>query len=76
MGFKEFIEKQRGIYDKFRDTSAIEQGGLVPRIPNQQGGYFIAFRHPDKIVPIPVGIYPDQFSLKFHPDFYNQVHLY
>jgi len=49
MDFKEFIEKQKSIYNKFRDISAIEQEGLVPRIPNQQGGYLIAFRHPDKI---------------------------
>lgn len=49
MTFNEFVEKQRMIYDKFRDTSAIEQEGLVPRIPTQQGGYLIAFRHPEKI---------------------------
>ena len=37
------------IRDRFRNTSAIEQEGLVPRIPNQQGGYLIAFRHPEEI---------------------------
>lgn len=49
MDFEEFIEEQTSIYDKFRDTSAIEQEGLDPRIPNQRGGYLIAFRHPKKI---------------------------
>ena len=49
MTFEEFIEKQRSVYDAFRDSSTVEREGLVPRIPDQQGGYLIAFRHPTNI---------------------------
>lgn len=49
MSYENFIEKQERIYDKFRDTSAVEKEGLIPKIPKQQGGYLIAFRHPKKI---------------------------
>ena len=47
--FKGFLEMQECVYRKFRDTTAIERDGLSPKIPKQQGGYLIAFRHPNKI---------------------------
>lgn len=49
MEFQDFIEKQDGIYSRFRDTSKLEQEGIVPNIPQQQGGYLIAYRHPRNI---------------------------
>jgi len=45
MDFGGFLEKQDGIYAKFRDTSKLKSEGLKPNIPRQQGGYLIAFRH-------------------------------
>jgi len=49
MEFKDFIEKQESIYSKFRDTSKVEREGIMPNIPQQQGGYLVAYRHPEKI---------------------------
>jgi len=49
MEFQAFIEKQDGIYSRFRDTSKVEQEGIVPNVPQLQGGYLIAYRHPRKI---------------------------
>jgi len=50
MNFKEFLKKQASIYDEFRDMSAIERDGLVPKIPDYRGGYVITFQHPDNIM--------------------------
>ena len=49
MTFEEFLEAQANVYASFEDTTKIEQEGLVPRIPEQQGGYSIALRHPARI---------------------------
>lgn len=46
MEFQEFLEKQKGIYSKFRDTSKLKSEGTSPSIPNYQGGCLIGFRHP------------------------------
>ncbi len=48
MDFAAFLEKQESIYNKFRDTSKINAEGVKASVPNQ-GGYLIAFRHPEKI---------------------------
>ena len=52
MSFKKFLETQESIYAQFRDVSVIEKEGLVPKIPKQQGGYLIAFRHPNSITDV------------------------
>lgn len=49
MNFEEFIVKQESIYKRFKDTTLIEKDGIVPKIPLQQGGYLIAYRHPIEI---------------------------
>ena len=49
MEFQDFIEKQDSIYSRFRDTSKVEQEGIVPNVPQSQGGYLIAYRHPRNI---------------------------
>lgn len=52
MDFSEFISRQEVIYSEFRDTSKVEQNGIVPKILNGQGGYIIAYRHSTNIVEI------------------------
>ena len=49
MEFQDFIEKQDGIYSRFRDTFKVEQEGIVQNVPQLQGGYLIAYRHPRNI---------------------------
>jgi hypothetical protein len=48
MTFKEFQKKQESIYSKFRNTSQIQQEGIVPGLLNQ-GGYIVLFKHPSHI---------------------------
>lgn len=50
MTFSDFIERQEGIYEEFRDTSKIESEGIVPKISDNQGGYIIAYRHSNDVV--------------------------
>lgn len=50
MNFLEFINKQNRIYDEFRDTSKVMVEGIVPKIFENEGGYIIAYRHPENIV--------------------------
>jgi len=49
MEFREFLRKQEEVYNQFRDISKLEIEGTKPNIPNSQGGYLIAFRHPSEI---------------------------
>jgi hypothetical protein len=49
MDFDEFLRKEKEVYDRFRDTSKLVVAGLDPKIPTQQGGYLITYRHPNSI---------------------------
>ncbi|MDD5192190.1 MAG: hypothetical protein PHH54_00155 [Candidatus Nanoarchaeia archaeon] len=49
MEFQEFLRKQEEVYDKFRDTSKLQNEGTKPDIPKSQGGYLIVLRHPLEI---------------------------
>ncbi|MAE13807.1 hypothetical protein CMO92_04535 [Candidatus Woesearchaeota archaeon] len=50
--FQDFLDTQEEIYDRFRDTSAVQENGLTPSKPviEGQGGYLIALRHNDSVV--------------------------
>ncbi|WP_027632087.1 hypothetical protein [Clostridium hydrogeniformans] len=50
MKFSEFLSKQNSIYSEFKDTSKIISNGLTPRVFESQGGYLIAYGHPENIV--------------------------
>jgi len=48
MNFKEFLEKQESIYDKFR-TSNLGIDGTKPSLPSHSGGYLVVLRHRPEI---------------------------